>query len=139
MSKQLFKIWSGDRKVKKCCISEPILQNIIQKGILSSSSFKLFNKAKAIFEYILSFFKILANLFELHGSRLVLESDGTDIDDDETLVYFANEKLPFIILRDTEEWQELLKNNDIISSVQTINEEPSASVHQENIFDNSGM
>lgn len=78
-------------------------------------------------------------MFELHGSRLVLESDGTDIDDYETLVYFANEKLPFIILRDTEEWQELLKNNDIISSVQTINEEPSASVHQENIFDNSGM
>lgn len=44
----------------------------------------------------------------LNGNRLVLESDGTEVSDDETFVYFANEKATFIVLNDNEDWQELI-------------------------------
>lgn len=50
------------------------------------------------------FTQLIANSLGFRGNRLVLETDGTEICDDETLEYFANEKQIFIILDENEEW-----------------------------------
>lgn len=118
MSKVLFKIWCSNRKVKKSCIVEPKLEAVIRKGKLTQSSLILI-KWKIYFYFIFPcLFYVTANdSLGLNGNRLVLENDGTEICDDETLEYFANDKQIFIMLNENEMWTHPLNENQKLSNV----------------------
>lgn len=56
----------------------------------------------SILEFNKKFFKITASSKGITGTKLVLEKDGCEIDDTESLIYFSNEILQ--ILNEDEEW-----------------------------------
>ncbi|XP_061393734.1 uncharacterized protein LOC133329258, partial [Musca vetustissima] len=76
MAKFLCKIWNKDRSKKKAFMCEASIDLIIQK----------------------------AKGYSIDGNRLVIESDGTDIEDDETLQCILEEKQVLIILNSAETW-----------------------------------
>lgn len=48
--------------------------------------------------------KILAHFHGLKGSKIVLEADGCAVCDDDTLLWYAEQKSTFMLLEETEEW-----------------------------------
>lgn len=78
MSKLCFKIWSADRQ-KKTAVVSPMCDNLLL-SVIATASAKL----------------------DINGSILVLESDGTVIDEDEVLTSF--EKEIFLLLECNEIW-----------------------------------
>lgn len=93
--KKIFQIWNRERNEKKSFASFPTINEVIKKG---NFFFYFLNLNLIIF-----FFEFLANEIGLAGQNLVLEENGTEIEDDEVLEFFNDQKHIFILLNN-EKW-----------------------------------
>ncbi|KAI4459143.1 hypothetical protein MML48_6g00001703 [Holotrichia oblita] len=96
--KVLFKIWDC-RRAKKIFVPMEDEESGLYEQLILKASEKL----------------------QIHGTRFVLESDGTSVDDDEVLKIVSTQTL--ILLTKTEAWEALLATTATTSIVASINEE----------------
>ncbi|XP_067635058.1 uncharacterized protein [Eurosta solidaginis] len=77
MAEVVCKVWSSDRRIKKLFMAAPVIQAIIEE----------------------------AKKFDIQGTKLVLESDGTEISSNSVLEYYLKNNKIFMLL-ENEEWTE---------------------------------
>ena len=109
LKKHSFKLWNVSRSIRKIVLCFPILEELKEKGNL----ILVFIKFNITYNIILSH---TANKTGLPGDKIVLESDGSEIEDNESLTYFNKEVLQ--ILNNNEAWYPA---SSILSSIPEIN------------------